>query len=64
MAELLQREFVERVDNQVHPMIQTLFRNNDAVFQGDGVPFHTAATVQSWLDEHSYELQHLPWPAE
>jgi hypothetical protein len=27
------REFVDRLGNQVHPMIQTLFPNNDAVFQ-------------------------------
>jgi hypothetical protein len=33
--------------NQVHPMTQTLFLNNDAVFQDDNAPFHTAGTVQS-----------------
>jgi hypothetical protein len=26
---------VDRLGNQVHPMIQTLFPNNDAVFQDD-----------------------------
>jgi hypothetical protein len=29
------REYVNRLGNQVHPMIQTLFPNNDAVFQDD-----------------------------
>jgi hypothetical protein len=29
------REYVDRLGNQVHPMIQTLFPNNDAVFQDD-----------------------------
>jgi hypothetical protein len=29
------REYVERLGNQVHPMIKTLFPNNDAVFQDD-----------------------------
>jgi hypothetical protein len=23
-----------------------------------------AGTVQSWLEEHEGELQHLPWPAQ
>jgi hypothetical protein len=39
-------------------MIQTLFPNNDAVFQDDE-PF-----CQSWFEEHEGELQHLPWPAQ
>jgi hypothetical protein len=40
------REYVDRLGNQVHPMIQTLFPNNDAVFQDDNVPIHTDGTVQ------------------
>jgi hypothetical protein len=38
------RECVDRLGNQVHPMIPTLFQNNDAVFQ-DYSPIHTAGTV-------------------
>jgi hypothetical protein len=33
------REYMGRLDNQVHPMIQTLCPNNDAVFQDDNAPF-------------------------
>jgi hypothetical protein len=59
------REYVDRLGNQVHPMIQMLFPNNDAVFQDDdSAPLHTARTVQSWSEEHESELQHLPWPAQ
>jgi hypothetical protein len=57
------RECVDRLDNQVHPMIQTLFPNNDAVFQEDNAPIQTAGTAQSWFEEHEAELQHLSWPA-
>jgi hypothetical protein len=32
------REYVDRLGNQVHPMIQT-FPNNDAVCQDDSAPF-------------------------
>jgi hypothetical protein len=35
------RKYVDRLGNQVHPMIQMLFPNNDAVFQDDNVPTHT-----------------------
>jgi hypothetical protein len=42
------REYVDRLGNQVHRVIQTLFPN-DAVFQDDSAPIYTAGTVQSWL---------------
>jgi hypothetical protein len=45
--------------NQVHPIIQTLFPNNDAVFQ-DNTPIHTAGTVHSWFEEYEDELNIFP----
>jgi hypothetical protein len=44
-------------------MIQTLFLNNDAVFQDGNAPIHIAGTVQSWFEEHQGE-HHLPWPTQ
>jgi hypothetical protein len=58
------REYVDRVVNHVHLGIQTLFPNNDAVFQDDNAPIHTAGTVQSCFEEHEGELQHLPCAAQ
>jgi hypothetical protein len=58
------REYVDRLGNQMHPMIQTLFPNNVSVFKDDSASIHTAGTVQSWTEEHKGELQHLPWPAQ
>jgi hypothetical protein len=57
------REYVDRLGNQVYPMIRTLFPNNDAVFN-DNTPIHIAGTVQSLSKDHEGELQHLPWPAK
>jgi hypothetical protein len=37
---------MDRLSNQVHPMIKTLFPNNDAY---DNNPIHTAGNVQSWF---------------
>jgi hypothetical protein len=54
------REYVDRLCNQVHPMIQTLFPNNDAVFPDDSAP-HSHSW--SWFEEHESELHHLPWSA-
>jgi hypothetical protein len=47
------RECMDRLDNQMHPMIQD---NNVAI--------QTAGTVQSRFEEHEGELQHLPWSAQ
>jgi hypothetical protein len=57
------REYVDRLGNQVHPMIQTLF-SNDAVFQDENTPIHIAGTVHSRFAEHESELQHFPWAAQ
>jgi hypothetical protein len=58
------REYVDRLSNQVHPMIQTLFLNNDAVFHDDSAPIHTVETFQSWIEKHESDLQHLFLPAQ
>jgi hypothetical protein len=61
IAELLQEStYMDVLGNEVHLMIQTLFPNNDAVFQDYIAPIHTSGTVQSWFEEHEGELQHLP----
>jgi hypothetical protein len=57
------KEYMDRLGNKVHPMIQTLFPNN-ALFQDDNALIYTAGTVQSWFEEHEVKLQHLPWPAQ
>jgi hypothetical protein len=41
------RDYVDSLGNQVRLMIQTLFPNNDVVFQDDNTPTHRAGTVQS-----------------
>jgi hypothetical protein len=57
------RDYMGRLGNQVHPMIQMLFPNS-AVFQDDNAPIHTDGTVQPWFEEHEGERQDLPWPAQ
>jgi hypothetical protein len=52
------REYVGKFGNQVHPMIQTLFPNKDAVFQDDSASF-----TQSCFEGHEVE-HHLPWPTQ
>jgi hypothetical protein len=61
MAELLQGSMWT---GWVIRYIQTLFPNNDEVFQDDDGPIHTAGTVESWFGKHEGEYQHLPSPAQ
>jgi hypothetical protein len=56
--------YTERLGNQVHPMIHTLFPNKDAVFQEHSAHIHRVGPAQSWFEEHEGELQHVPWPAQ
>jgi hypothetical protein len=59
-SRIIARKYMDRLGNAVlHPMIHTLFANNDAVFQNDSAPLHTAGTAESWFEEHEGELQHL-----
>jgi hypothetical protein len=44
-GQITPREYVDRLCNQVQPMIQILFLNNNVVFQDDSIPIHTAGTV-------------------
>jgi hypothetical protein len=55
-----EKEYVDRLVNQVHPMIQTLFPHHVAVFQDDSAPIHTAGSIQSWSEEHEGELNISP----
>jgi hypothetical protein len=43
------REYMDRVGNQMNPMIHTLFSKNDAHFRDNNAPIHTAGTVHSLM---------------
>jgi hypothetical protein len=58
------RMYVNKLGNQMPPVIRTLFQKNDAVFQDNRVPIHTAGTLQSWFEKHEGELQHIHWPPQ
>jgi hypothetical protein len=53
----------DKLGNQVHSSIQTLFPKNDAVFHDDNASIHKAGSVQSWIEEHDGKLQNLPGPS-
>jgi hypothetical protein len=57
-------DYMVILGNPVHPMVQMVFSNNDAIFQDDNSLIHTAVSVQSWCEEHENVLQHHPWPAQ
>jgi hypothetical protein len=58
-ARITAKEFVDRLGNQVKPMMQTLFHNNDAVFQ-DNAPIHSAGTAHSWLKSMKVNFNIFP----
>jgi hypothetical protein len=46
-------ELLDILGNQVQPVVQVLLPTNDAVFQDNNSPVHTARNVQSWFEEHN-----------
>jgi hypothetical protein len=61
---IIARKYVDMSCNAVHPTIQALFPNNDAVFQDGSAPIHKDGTVQPWFEEHEGELRNLPCSAQ
>jgi hypothetical protein len=56
-------DYKDILGNQVHPVVQMLFPNKGAVFQGV-ICSYTPPEVFSWFEEHKDALQHLNWPAQ
>jgi transposase len=56
--------YVDILGNQVHPMVQILFHNNDIVFRDDNSLIHAAICVQSRFEEHEDALQYLFWSTQ
>jgi len=52
--------YVDIFVNQVHRTVQMLFPTNDAIFQDDNSPIHTARSVQSWFEEHKWHFNIFP----
>jgi hypothetical protein len=50
---------VDSLGSQVHPMVQMWYPDNEAVFQDDSSPMHTARSVQSRFEQYEDALQHL-----
>jgi len=59
-GQIASSEYVTILGNQVDPMVQTFLQFNDAVFQDDKSPIHTARSVQSWFEEHGDALNNFP----
>jgi hypothetical protein len=55
---------VDILGNQVHPMVQMLFPNSDAICQYNNLHTNSTRSVQFWFEEHEDALKHLPWPAK
>ncbi|KAF2343260.1 hypothetical protein FHG87_025984 [Trinorchestia longiramus] len=57
------RDYLGILDNQVHPMVQELFPEGNAIFK-DNAAIYTARIVKEWHEEHSNEGEHLIWPPQ
>ena len=54
------QDYLEILSNQVHPIVQVMSPERNAIFQDDNAPIHTARFVE----EQSDEVEHLVWPPQ
>jgi hypothetical protein len=57
-GKIIARVYVDKLGNQVHPMIQTLFPNSAAIFQDDNAPTHTAGLKSMKANFNIFPGQH------
>jgi hypothetical protein len=55
------RDYLGILEDQVHPMVISLFTEGNAIFQDNNAPIHIARIVKKWHDEYSNEVEHLIW---
>jgi hypothetical protein len=55
-------DYVDILGHQMHPMVQMLLPNKDAIFKVDISLIRKARSVQSWFQEHEDALHELSWP--
>jgi len=56
-VQIAAKNYMDILGNQVRPVVQMFLPNNDAMFQDDIPPMHTARSVHSWFEEHEDALQ-------
>lgn len=47
--------------DHLHPMLQNLRPGERSLFQDENTSVHTDRCVQTWLNEHHGEVEHLTW---
>ncbi|GFT21564.1 transposable element Tcb1 transposase [Trichonephila clavipes] len=50
--------------DHVHPFVQTVFPNEQLLFQDDNAPIHAVRRVQAWFEENDDEVEHLACPPQ
>ena len=53
------RDHFQILSDQVHPIAQALFPEENTIFKDDNAPIHTARIVKEWHEEHCNEVEHL-----
>jgi hypothetical protein len=55
-------EYVDRLGNQVPPMIQDVISEQRCSFPRQQCPH--SHSWNWWFEEHEVEIQHQPWPTQ
>lgn len=54
-------KYQEILEKELIPSVQTMYPNEEYLFQQDGASCHTAKSTSVWFQNHEMEV--LPWPS-
>ena len=56
---LKSQEYLNILDDQVHPSIDFYFPDGSGIFQDDNTPIHRFHVVQDWFRDHEGSFSHM-----
>ena len=55
------KDYLNILEDHVHPMVNPLFPDSDGIFQVDNDPIYTAHLVKNWYEGYESELELMEW---
>ena len=58
------KDYLNILEDHVHPMVQALFPDGDDIFQNYNSPINTAHLAKNWYKEYDSGIENVEWPPQ